>query len=245
MATHTLARGGWQVRKLIAVDNHILPKWILIYPLEPELRCEGVEKIKLKSHTTYEHVIRATEGKEYCALYSVGWNYGRISNYIALLRKSDLMEVAVWSGLMPPSTEKLNSDLTWAEHMTDDFEEPDEVQRQQQTDAVLKKWNMEKEHAESTLGPMFKSMQDMAFCGKYLVLALGESGLCIADASAKIDAAGKKLKDAKTSFNPWPLKVLRSVQRLQCQFENAKGFYAIGFDSAGAESYEWIAMDLR
>ena len=228
--------------KLIAVDDHILPKWILVYPLEPELRCEGVEKIKLQSHTSDEQVVRATEGKDYYALYSVGWNHGRILNYMALLRKSDLKQVAVWSGLLPPSIEKLNRDLKWAEHMTDDLEVPDDIQRQQQTDAVLKQWNMEKDHAETTLGPMFKSMQDMAFCGKYLVLALGESGLGIADANAKASAEIKNSKGAKTSFIPWPLKVLRSVQRLQCPFENAIGFYAIGLDSAGAMSYEWVPM---
>lgn len=231
--------------KLIAVDNVMRPKWILVYPLEPELRCDGVEKVNLKNHTTYETVIRAAEGKDHYALYSAGINHGRISNYIALLRKDDLTEVALWSGLMPPSTERLNSDLTWAANMTDDFEEPDDMQRQQQTDAVLKEWNMEKEHAESTLGPMLKSMQDIVFCGNYLVLALGESGLCISDASAKVDAERKNVFSAKTSFTHLPLKVLRCVQCLQCQFENAKGFYAIGLDSAGAESYEWIAMDLR
>ena len=229
--------------KLIAVDNVIRPKWILVYPLEPELRCEGVEKVSLKNHTTYETVIRAAEGKDHYALYSAGINHGRISNYIALLKKSDLKEVAVWSGLMPPSIEQLNRDLTWAERMTDDLEEPNDVQRQQQTDAVLKQWNMEKEYAESTLGPMLKSMQDMVFCGNYLVLALGESGLRIADVRAKIKAASKITRDSKTSFIQWPLQVLRCVQRLQCQFGSVKGFYAIGLDSAGTESYEWVAVE--
>lgn len=218
---------------------------VLIYPLEPELRCEGVERVGLPGHTYHERVIRATEVNDFCALYSVGYDQERFENYIALLRKSDFTQVAVWSGLLPPSTEKLNIDLTWAACMTDDLEEPDEMQRKKQLDAVLFEWNMEQMRAQGTLGPILKAIQDMAFCGKYLVLALGESGLCIADTSAKVNAERKNVFDDKTSFTHLPLKVLRCVQRLQCHFENFNGFYAIGIDAAEAESYEWVPMELH
>jgi hypothetical protein len=82
--------------KLVAIDNMLIPKWILVYDLEPKLNVTNVQVVPLKAHTTYENINCTAEGERFYALRSMGINHGDVSTYISLLDKETLKEQAHW-----------------------------------------------------------------------------------------------------------------------------------------------------
>jgi hypothetical protein len=228
-------------RDLVAIDNIMLPKWILVYPLEPELSDENVAKFRLPTHTTYENVQRAVEGKDLYALFSSGINHGIVSLYISLIRKSSLVEVGLWAGRLPQTTEELIHEVSSEMNMSD-IDVP-EMTTQEQIDATLKLWTRRSKGAAGDVGELFKSIKDMAFCGDHLILALGSMGLRVANAVLKTGGKSKLPQPGGTAFIELPLKVLASVHKLESSPNGPAGFYAIGQDCAGTLSYEWISAE--
>lgn len=230
--------------KLVAVDNVMVPKWILVYPLEPELSCNGVEVIKLRNHTTYESVERATEGDKLYALKSSGINHGRVSHYIALLRKNDLTEIGLWRGFVETRGPHLISESVWDDLILNDVLDADSKPQVPSVESVINKLIGEAELPKDALGDFLSAVQAMAFCGDLLVVAVGARGLYAADASAKAGAQGKRDSASSADFTHVPLQVLSTVTSVQSHKGGCSGLYAIGLDPAGIEAFEWVGANI-
>jgi hypothetical protein len=86
----------WDGTRLIAVDNFVIPKWILTYDISDNKAITHLESIKLSVHTTYERVITGAMNHNYMALLSGGINHGNISRYLSILDVSTLTEIVSW-----------------------------------------------------------------------------------------------------------------------------------------------------
>ncbi len=83
--------------RLIAVDNFVLPKWVLVYAAEGPGELRQTDAIELRSHTSYERVCATAWGRPGAALLSQGINHGVFSVYLSVLDANTLQEIAVWS----------------------------------------------------------------------------------------------------------------------------------------------------
>lgn len=89
-------------RRLIAVDDIALPKWVLEYAVEEddELRC--IDARELPIDTTYERIVASAWGAPGAALLSGGVNHGSVGAFVSLLDGRTLREVACWSAHSDP-----------------------------------------------------------------------------------------------------------------------------------------------
>lgn len=231
--------------KLIAIDNILMPKWILVYPLLPEISAAGVEMVRLRAHTTYEYIDQAAEGQDVYALSSSGINHGIRSYYVSLIRKKDLKEIAVWSGHLEKSTQELINEVQLDAILGDDIDlDLDlEIPLQKQIDGVLKLWKRNEESSRANLGGMLSSILQMAFCGEHLLLSLGAEGLKACHTGfLKAHSQGAAMV-AKPAFTSVPLKSIACLSRLQVHPVGRTGIYAIGKDREDVLSFEWIGAD--
>ncbi len=82
--------------QLIAVDDIVTPKWIVIYRFEAgEFLLERC--VRLPSHTTYERITQSFLGDSGLTLLSRGVNHGRLSQHAWLLSMDRFKEKACWS----------------------------------------------------------------------------------------------------------------------------------------------------
>lgn len=197
---------------LVAIDNMVWPKWILLYELSPSLSAQGVEKVDLPAHTSYERVSKSAEGKGVYALYSTGMNHGVRSFHLSLLCSKTLRERVLW---------RASIDCGSAFFRQSQSVEPIEP-----------------------MTALFKALQQMAFCGEFLFLALGTLGLQVSD------AAFHRQPEWRTSaamlgnpFSPVPLQKIVDVQRLECPRGQDFGLYVVGLDAVGKLAYEWLGME--
>lgn len=228
--------------ELIAIDNILLPKWILTYPLANGLDAVSVRKYPLQSHTTYENVLRVTEGKHAYALLSRGYNHGITSYHLALVDKAELGEIRHWSGRIEKSTQELIDEVEWEIKMGDDLllDSEGELPELELVNATLKVWSKRYAHSKQNPGPIFGAIKNMTYCGDCLVLALGTQGL----ATAMPSGPGISLKSLETMFTTGyrtvPLNNLVTVDNVEGTATDPTGVYAIGHDRSGELSYEWI-----
>ena len=237
-----------QGQELVAIDNILLPKWILVYPMKHGLDVAGARKYSLRTHTTYEHVVCATEGKDVYALLSRGYNHGITSHHLALISKTDLGEICHWSGCLEQTTQELINEVHMEMSLADDapleiLSDPPELEL---VNAALKAWSKRNSRSRQNLGPIFGAIKNMTYCGDCLVLALGNLGL----ATAKTSGAETSQKDFRAMFSTGhqtvPLNHLVTVTNVEGTARDATGMYAIGRDRNDKLSFEWIdAVRLR
>ncbi len=229
-------------RELIAIDNILLPKWILVYPLENGLDAARVRKYSLTSHTTYETVLRATEGNHVYAVLSRGYNHGTTSYHLALIGKSELGEIRHWSGYIEQTTQELIDEVKWEMNMGDDppldlLSDPPELELM---NATLKAWSKRYARSKQNLGPMFGAIKNMTYCGDCLVLALGTQGLVTAMPNGTGDSGKRFGSMFSTGFHSVSLNDLVAVNNVEGTTGDTTGVYAIGRDCNDALAYEWI-----
>lgn len=82
--------------RLIAVDNLVIPKWILIYDIANFDDTQYLEKFKLQWHTSYERILFGAASKYLLALFSAGFNHGEASCFLSLLNKKTFEELRYW-----------------------------------------------------------------------------------------------------------------------------------------------------
>jgi hypothetical protein len=229
-------------QELVAIDNILLPKWILVYPMKHGLDTASVRKYSLTSHTTYETVLRATEGNHVYAVLSRGVNHGIISYHLALIGKAKFGEIRHWSGRIEQTTQELINEVEWEILMADDppLDLLGDSTELELANATLKAWS--KRHARSTrnLGPMLGAIKNMTYCGDCLVLALGTQGLATAMPSGTGDSPKSFETMFSTGFHAVQLKTLVTVNNVVGLASDAAGVYAIGHDRFDVLSYEWL-----
>lgn len=233
--------------ELVAFDNILLPKWILVYPLEPGPNPAGVRKYSLATHTTYERTICVVEGPEVYVLLSSGINHGIISYHLSAISKSDLREVDCRSGRPEPKTEQLLNEAYFEidldENRPDDLDEDSQVLLL--VNGALKEWSRWRRTPGSTVAPLLAAIRDMAFCADHLVVALGKKGLAIATPDNVNADSPNGVKSCLGDFHAVQLHELVTVERLEAgQGLNGTqaGLYAIGTNHSGASTYEWVAL---
>ncbi len=79
--------------RLVAVDNIVIPKWVLTYRLGAEgvPTAEGIRPLTV--HSTYERIKRGATGLSVVALYSSAVGRNGTSSYLAVLDKDELDEL--------------------------------------------------------------------------------------------------------------------------------------------------------
>ncbi|WP_157621220.1 hypothetical protein [Salisaeta longa] len=82
--------------RLLAVDDLILPKWILIYDARDPTKPNFQKAEKLRFHTTYEQTFCAAANSRWMALGSKGVNHGNVGYFLSLLDKKTLKERYLW-----------------------------------------------------------------------------------------------------------------------------------------------------
>ena len=83
--------------RLVAVDDIVLPKFILTFRLQFEKLPQGVSATRLEQHNSYERVSGGATGRSVFALYSQGINRGTSTAHLSILSKNTLLEVASYS----------------------------------------------------------------------------------------------------------------------------------------------------
>ena len=157
--------------------------------------------------------MKSAEGNGVYALYSRGMNHGTSSFLLSLLCAKTLKERVLWRESI---------------HYGAGFFGDSQV---------------EKPIVISPMAAMFKALEHMAFCGEYLLLAVGNMGLQVADAAFHRQVKWKTSDVAHGNpFYPVPLQKIVNVQRLECPRGQDMGLYVIGLDAAGKLAYEWIDM---
>jgi hypothetical protein len=76
--------------RLIAVDDKIIPQYLLRYDVSSPLKPALVEVKELPWHTTYEHIERGALGASYLALLSSGVNHGTSTSHVAFYDREGL-----------------------------------------------------------------------------------------------------------------------------------------------------------
>ena len=77
---------------LIAVDNIIIPKYILYYKLNSTEKLEYSHYKELKSNSSYESIHKARITKDYLGLLSTTYNWGTNSEHITLYSDFNLLK---------------------------------------------------------------------------------------------------------------------------------------------------------
>lgn len=86
----------WDGKRLIAVDNFVIPKWILTYDITDNKAITHLQSIKMRIHTTYEKVKTGAMNHNYMVLLSGGINHGAVSRYLSILDVGTLTEMVSW-----------------------------------------------------------------------------------------------------------------------------------------------------
>ena len=207
-------------------------------------RSSGVQKLRLGSHTTYETISRAADGPGVYVLHSHGYNHGTNSTYLSMVRAQDFREIVCWSGVREPTTQQLVDDAYWEITMGDDALLMDEAPPVLDlVSATLKAWSQRHRRVRNNHWKLLEDINDMAFCGNFLVLALGKQGLSVsAPLSAQL-RQGDATAPCAQPFQPVAMHTLTNVHRLHCVGSDAPGVYAIGTDADARLDYEWIDAD--
>jgi hypothetical protein len=93
-----LIEGG----RIIAVDNIVQPKWLIIYEPDGAGSLQPLKVVKLPAHTSYENIQRCALGPGMIGLISRGINHGISSCFVSILESSKFKERAVWSAARSP-----------------------------------------------------------------------------------------------------------------------------------------------
>ncbi len=83
--------------QLIAVDDIVVPKWLLLYRIDPEGSLALQKSVALPDHITYEQIFDSFLGKDELWLASRGVNYGRVGTFIWGVGRKTFRERACWS----------------------------------------------------------------------------------------------------------------------------------------------------
>lgn len=94
---------------LIAVDDIVLPKWLLVYELLDEGDVRYQRKVRLPRHSTYERVRATCLGPHGLVVLSNGINYGRPSTHVFSL-DVDAFERRFHFGALGPATDQPDVD---------------------------------------------------------------------------------------------------------------------------------------
>ena len=82
--------------QLIAVDDMIFPKWILVYDISNFEAINFLNVFPLAQHGTYETVRFGADNDKYIALFSSSMGMGGGSQFVSLLHKNTLEEICYW-----------------------------------------------------------------------------------------------------------------------------------------------------
>lgn len=87
--------------RVIAVDDLIVPKWVIVYRVESPDELRETEVVALPEHISYERIHIAVLGTRWIGLVSKGTRYGSNGTFISLLDADSFAEQAVWSICAP------------------------------------------------------------------------------------------------------------------------------------------------
>jgi hypothetical protein len=85
--------------RLIAVDDIVVPQYLLLYDVSSPLKPALAEVKELPWHTTYEHIERGALGPSYLALLSSGVNHGTCTSHIAFYERAGLGSLGSFSAI--------------------------------------------------------------------------------------------------------------------------------------------------
>lgn len=92
-------------RRIIAVDDIVMPKWVIVYEADDAGNLQPEEVTELPCHTSYERIRRCALGPGMVGLISSGFNHGTSSRFVSILGSADFMEWALWSAHEGPEDE--------------------------------------------------------------------------------------------------------------------------------------------
>lgn len=216
---------------IVAVDDIVLPKWVLVYDWGPNGHLRHRRSLDLPANTTYERVVKGVEGALGYALLSRGVGEGGRSTCITILDRESLKRRVVWSSV------------------DDEVEESDD----ECFERLLRRRKPRPERGEGTIPvdpypdttpPTRPSriVHDLALCGPLLVLAAGIDGMLLAEAETAFQraVASRRWREGPrlVPFRPARLVEVHAFVKT----ENENGLYATGPDAAGATCVEWLEV---
>jgi hypothetical protein len=83
--------------RLVAVDDIVVPKFILTYRLDGDRPPVAIAAERLEAHSSCERVIGGATGRSVFALYSRAINHGTSTAHLSILSKTSLREVGCYS----------------------------------------------------------------------------------------------------------------------------------------------------
>lgn len=214
---------------IVAVDDIVLPKWVLVYEWGPNGHLRHRRSLDLPANTTYERVVKGVDGALGYALLSRGVGEGGRSTCITILDRESLKRRVVW----------------WS------VDDADEESDDEYFERLLRRTKHRTERGEGAplvdpypdptpqMRPS-RTVHDLALCGPLLMLAAGTDGILLADAEATFQRAvasrGWREGPRLVPFRPARLVEVHAFVKT----ENENGLYAIGPDTTGAMCVEWL-----
>lgn len=83
--------------RVIAVDDLLSPKWVIVYRLSDEGGLNDPASVRLPDHIAYERIQATALGSDWLGLISMGNSHGSRGSFISLLAPDTFQEQAVWS----------------------------------------------------------------------------------------------------------------------------------------------------
>ena len=229
--------------ELVAIDYKLCPKWILVYPLQPEPNAGAMRQYRLKTHTTYERILYAAEGQEIYVLLSRGINHGIISYHLSAICKKELKEVSHRFGVPAAKTQDLINEVKFDIALSETLANwGDELPVLTLLNATLKEYFHRERIWNTKTGSLLAAIQDMAFCARYLLVALGSHGLGV---TLPHFVASTATNTSTLNFGDFclvPLSKVMVVQRLELVPGAVDGVYAVGTDNGGVLTSEWVGV---
>lgn len=87
---------------LVAVDDIIVPRWLILYRIEPGHALRLEKSVSLPPHITYERIFDSFLGEDVLWLASRGINHGRIGTFIWGVDRKTFRERGCWSAFSVP-----------------------------------------------------------------------------------------------------------------------------------------------
>lgn len=83
--------------RLIAIDDIVQPKWLLVYAVKDQQMLELRRTVLLPAHTTYERIFDTCLGERFLWCASRGINHGNVSTHVWGLDRNSFKERVCWS----------------------------------------------------------------------------------------------------------------------------------------------------
>lgn len=202
-------------RRLIAVDDVVAPRWLILYRLEDDESLALEKKVLLPAHFPYERIVDSHLGEKTLWLVSRGMRRGQGAAFVWGVDRDKFVERGFWPAV-----------FSWP------------VVQRPASPFLLDGEELEEKDEEDDFSgaPMLFHARRVVECGGLLLVACQAKGLLA------IPLERKRTNFKQTDPRQVPISGLESVEAI-CTLPGADGVYLIGARKAGDLTSVFLPID--